>query len=143
MKCSMELALEVSLMVKEMKITGDMFSGIRTLGCIRTFCCFIQRWPVIYLNTGFRHWQEQCRMLNSKDTKVPSFPWESAVTGCEVCPEKIYGDQEIHINGDVMMAFKQYYEITKDLDFFVSSGGWDVVSSIADYWCSRVVWSKE
>lgn len=75
--------------------------------------------------------------------KGAKFPWESAVTGCEVCPEKIYGDQEIHINGDVMMAFKQYYEMTKDLDFFVSSGGWDVVSSIADYWCSRVVWSKE
>lgn len=44
------------------------------------------------------------------------FPWESAVTGCEVCPEEIYGDQEIHINGDVMMAFKQYYEMTKVFD---------------------------
>ncbi|KAM9302159.1 protein-glucosylgalactosylhydroxylysine glucosidase [Gastrophryne carolinensis] len=75
--------------------------------------------------------------------KGAKFPWESAVTGLEVCPEKIYGDEEIHINGDVVMAFKQYYEITKDLDFFASCGGWEVVSSVADYWCSRVVWSEE
>ncbi|XP_075044721.1 protein-glucosylgalactosylhydroxylysine glucosidase [Mixophyes fleayi] len=75
--------------------------------------------------------------------KGAKFPWESALTGCEVCPEKIYGEQEIHINGDVLMAFKQYYYMTKDLDFFALSGGWDVVSSIAEYWCSRVVWSKE
>ncbi|KAG9465936.1 hypothetical protein GDO78_017504 [Eleutherodactylus coqui] len=75
--------------------------------------------------------------------KGAKFPWESALTGYEVCPEKIYGDQEIHINGDVLMIFKQYYHMTKDLDFFALSGGWEVVSSIADYWCSRVVWSAE
>uniref|UniRef100_A0A6I8RFB3 Protein-glucosylgalactosylhydroxylysine glucosidase n=1 Tax=Xenopus tropicalis TaxID=8364 RepID=A0A6I8RFB3_XENTR len=71
------------------------------------------------------------------------FPWESALTGCEVCPDNIYGDQEIHINGDVLLAFQQYYYLTKDLDFFASEGGWEVVSSVAEYWCSRVVWSKE
>ncbi|KAM3920761.1 protein-glucosylgalactosylhydroxylysine glucosidase isoform 2-T2 [Leptodactylus fuscus] len=75
--------------------------------------------------------------------KGAKFPWESAVTGYEVCPEKIYGDQEIHINGDVLMIFKQYYYMTKDVDFFALCGGWEVVSSIADYWCSRVVWSAE
>ncbi|XP_056383482.1 protein-glucosylgalactosylhydroxylysine glucosidase isoform X2 [Hyla sarda] len=75
--------------------------------------------------------------------KGAKFPWESAVTGYEVCPEEIYGDQEIHINGDVLMIFKQYYYMTKDIDFFASSGGWEVVSAIADYWCSRVVWSAE
>ncbi|KAF2979163.1 hypothetical protein EK904_006890, partial [Melospiza melodia maxima] len=35
------------------------------------------------------------------------FPWESAATGREVCPEEIYGAQEIHISGDVLMAFEQ------------------------------------
>ncbi|XP_040265771.1 protein-glucosylgalactosylhydroxylysine glucosidase [Bufo bufo] len=75
--------------------------------------------------------------------KGAKFPWESALTGHEVCPEKIYGDQEIHINGDVLMAFKQYYHMSKDVDFFSLSGGWEVVSSIADYWCSRVVWCGE
>ncbi|XP_063801146.1 protein-glucosylgalactosylhydroxylysine glucosidase isoform X2 [Pseudophryne corroboree] len=87
----------------------------------------------------------QGAMQNAKQQgyKGAKFPWESAVTGCEVCPEKIYGEQEIHINGDVLMTFKQYYQMTKDSGFFAMSGGWDVVSSIADYWCSRVVWSEE
>ncbi|XP_069821516.1 protein-glucosylgalactosylhydroxylysine glucosidase isoform X1 [Dendropsophus ebraccatus] len=71
------------------------------------------------------------------------FPWESALTGYEVCPEEIYGDQEIHINGDVLMIFKQYYYMTKDVNFFALSGGWEVVRSIADYWCSRVLWCAE
>ncbi|KAM4722238.1 protein-glucosylgalactosylhydroxylysine glucosidase [Rhinophrynus dorsalis] len=75
--------------------------------------------------------------------KGAKFPWESALTGNEVCPEEIYGDQEIHINGDVLLSFKQFYHTTKDLDFFATDGGWDVVSAIAEYWCSRVVWNKE
>ncbi|XP_053575935.1 protein-glucosylgalactosylhydroxylysine glucosidase [Bombina bombina] len=78
-----------------------------------------------------------------KGYKGAKYPWESAMTGYEVCPEQIYGEQEIHINGDVLMAFKQYYYMTQDLDLFASAGGWDVVRSIADYWCSRVVWSTE
>ncbi|XP_048339346.1 protein-glucosylgalactosylhydroxylysine glucosidase isoform X2 [Sphaerodactylus townsendi] len=70
------------------------------------------------------------------------FPWESAATGQEVCPEKIYGDQEIHINGDVVLAFEQYYHITQDLKLF-QEGGWDVVHAVAQYWCSRVKWNPE
>ncbi|KAG8437893.1 hypothetical protein GDO86_008551 [Hymenochirus boettgeri] len=73
--------------------------------------------------------------------KGAKFPWESALTGCEVCPETIYGEQELHINGDILFAFRQYYYLTKDLDFFASSGGWGVVCSVAEYWCSRVVWN--
>lgn len=41
------------------------------------------------------------------------FPWESAVSGREVCPEDIYGQQEIHINGDVALAFKHYLYLTE------------------------------
>lgn len=41
------------------------------------------------------------------------FPWESAATGREVCPEEIYGAQEIHVTGDVLMAFEQYYHTTQ------------------------------
>ncbi|XP_029438520.1 protein-glucosylgalactosylhydroxylysine glucosidase [Rhinatrema bivittatum] len=71
------------------------------------------------------------------------FPWESAATGYEVCPSDIYGAQEIHINGDVLLAFQQYYHTTQDLEFFSKRGGWEVVSSVAKYWCSRVTWSEE
>lgn len=70
------------------------------------------------------------------------FPWESAVAGHEVCPEDIYGQQEIHINGDVSFAFQQYFLVTQDLNFFSQLGGWDVVKSIAEYWTSRVEWNK-
>ncbi|XP_053142693.1 protein-glucosylgalactosylhydroxylysine glucosidase [Hemicordylus capensis] len=84
-------------------------------------------------------------LYNAKEQgyKGAKFPWESAATGREVCPEKVYGDQEIHINGDVMLAFEQYYYITQDLKLFQQEGGWDVVRAIAQFWCSRVVWNPE
>ncbi|XP_042641242.1 protein-glucosylgalactosylhydroxylysine glucosidase isoform X2 [Tyto alba] len=71
------------------------------------------------------------------------FPWESAATGREVCPEEIYGAQEIHITGDVLMAFEQYYYTTQDQKLFREDGGWKLVGAVAQYWCSRMVWSKE
>ncbi|XP_068539805.1 protein-glucosylgalactosylhydroxylysine glucosidase isoform X3 [Anas acuta] len=71
------------------------------------------------------------------------FPWESAATGQEVCPEDIYGAQEIHITGDVLMAFEQYYYTTQDQKLFREDGGWKLVGAGAQYWCSRMVWSEE
>ncbi|XP_058925021.1 protein-glucosylgalactosylhydroxylysine glucosidase [Kogia breviceps] len=69
------------------------------------------------------------------------FAWESAGSGLEVCPEAIYGTQEIHINGAVVLAFWLYYHTTQDLQLFREAGGWDVVSAVAEFWCSRVEWS--
>nr|XP_020039055.1 acid trehalase-like protein 1 isoform X2 [Castor canadensis]XP_020039056.1 acid trehalase-like protein 1 isoform X2 [Castor canadensis] len=69
------------------------------------------------------------------------FAWESAGSGLEVCPEDIYGAQEIHINGAVVLAFQLYYYTTQDLHLFQEAGGWDVVSAVAEFWCSRVEWS--
>ncbi|NWI53990.1 PGGHG glucosidase, partial [Calyptomena viridis] len=71
------------------------------------------------------------------------FPWESAATGREVCPEVIYGAQEIHITGDVLMAFEQYYCTTQDQKLFQEDGGWELVEAVAQYWCSRMEWSEE
>ncbi|XP_005046647.1 PREDICTED: acid trehalase-like protein 1, partial [Ficedula albicollis] len=71
------------------------------------------------------------------------FPWESAATGREVCPEEIYGAQEIHVTGDVLMAFEQYYCTTQDQKLFREDGGWELVEAVAQYWCSRMVWSEE
>ncbi|XP_003354465.2 protein-glucosylgalactosylhydroxylysine glucosidase isoform X2 [Sus scrofa] len=71
------------------------------------------------------------------------FAWESASSGLEVCPEAIYGTQEIHINGAVVLAFQLYYHMTQDLQLFQEAGGWDVVSAVAEFWCSRVEWSPE
>lgn len=46
------------------------------------------------------------------------FPWESAVSGREVCPDDVYGQQEIHINGDVTLAFQNYLYLTEVRWFF-------------------------
>ncbi|XP_032214405.1 protein-glucosylgalactosylhydroxylysine glucosidase isoform X2 [Mustela erminea] len=71
------------------------------------------------------------------------FAWESAGSGLEVCPEDIYGTQEIHINGAVALAFELYYHATQDMQLFREAGGWDVVRAVAEFWCSRVEWSPE
>ena len=41
------------------------------------------------------------------------FAWESAGSGLEVWPEAIYGTQEIHVNGAVVLAFQLYYHTTQ------------------------------
>ncbi|XP_044538028.1 protein-glucosylgalactosylhydroxylysine glucosidase [Gracilinanus agilis] len=71
------------------------------------------------------------------------FAWESASSGREVCPEEIYGTQEIHVNGAVLLAFQLYYQATQDVQLFQEAGGWDVVRAVADFWCSRVTWCEE
>ncbi|KAM5186094.1 LOW QUALITY PROTEIN: protein-glucosylgalactosylhydroxylysine glucosidase [Callospermophilus lateralis] len=81
---------------------------------------------------------ENARNLGYQGAK---FAWESAGSGLEVCPEDIYGAQEIHINGAVLLAFQLYYYTTQDLQLFREAGGWDVVSAVAEFWCSRVEWS--
>ncbi|XP_039665978.1 protein-glucosylgalactosylhydroxylysine glucosidase [Perca fluviatilis] len=71
------------------------------------------------------------------------FPWESAVSGREVCPEDIYGQQEIHINGDVTLAFQHYLYFTEDLSMFTEGRGREVIYGVADYWVSRASWNPE
>uniref|UniRef100_A0A8B9QUH3 Protein-glucosylgalactosylhydroxylysine glucosidase n=1 Tax=Anas platyrhynchos TaxID=8839 RepID=A0A8B9QUH3_ANAPL len=83
------------------------------------------------------------RNAEEQGYKGAKFPWESAATGQEVCPEDIYGAQEIHITGDVLMAFEQYYYTTQDQKLFREDGGWKLVGAVAQYWCSRMVWSEE
>ncbi|NXG05484.1 PGGHG glucosidase, partial [Sakesphorus luctuosus] len=84
-------------------------------------------------------------MCNAQEQgyKGAKFPWESAATGREVCPEEIYGAQEIHVTGDVLMAFEQYYCTTQDQKLFQEDGGWELVEAVAQYWCSRMVWSED
>lgn len=71
------------------------------------------------------------------------FPWESAVSGREVCPEDIYGKQEIHINGDVTLAFQHYLYLTEDLSMFAEGHGQEVIYGVADYWVSRATWNPD
>ncbi|XP_043825648.1 protein-glucosylgalactosylhydroxylysine glucosidase [Dromiciops gliroides] len=84
-------------------------------------------------------------LLNAKELgfQGAKFAWESAGSGREVCPEDIYGTQEIHVNGAVLLAFQLYYQATQDLQLFQEAGGWGVVRAVADFWCSRVTWCAE
>ncbi|NWI10896.1 PGGHG glucosidase, partial [Crypturellus soui] len=88
------------------------------------------------LGGAFRNAQEQ-------GYEGAKFPWESAATGQEVCPEEIYGAQEIHVTGDVLMAFEQYYHTTQDQKLFREDGGWTLVDAVARYWCSRMEWDEQ
>ncbi|XP_077596971.1 protein-glucosylgalactosylhydroxylysine glucosidase [Stigmatopora nigra] len=69
--------------------------------------------------------------------------WESAVSGREMCPEDVYGQREIHINGDVILAFRNYYYLTGDLSMFTEGQGSQLIWGVADYWLSRVTWSPD
>ncbi|MGH0150675.1 UNVERIFIED_CONTAM: hypothetical protein FKN15_017843 [Acipenser sinensis] len=51
--------------------------------------------------------------------KGVKFAWESAVTGQEVCPDEIYGLQEIHINGDVCFRLRHCLLVKSSLQFAV------------------------
>lgn len=65
------------------------------------------------------------------------YPWESAVTGNEVCPGQIYADYEQHITGDIGIAAKQYWLATHDVQWLKEKGV-DLIYSIAEFWASRV-----
>lgn len=85
--------------------------------------------------------ENRIRFAPSPNPQGAKFAWESAGSGLEVCPEDIYGTQEIHINGAVVLAFQLYYHSTQDLQLFQEAGGWDVISAVAEFWCSRVEWN--
>ncbi|XP_070551407.1 protein-glucosylgalactosylhydroxylysine glucosidase-like [Ptychodera flava] len=70
--------------------------------------------------------------------KGAMFPWESAYSGIEVCPGAPYADYEQHITGDIALAVWQYLSVTRDVDFLNQDGGWQLITSIAEFWESRV-----
>ena len=69
------------------------------------------------------------------------FPWESALSGFEVCPQEVYGRNEIHITADIAFAVNQYYSATGDLDW-IKNHGYQVIKNSADFWLSRAVLHK-
>lgn len=68
------------------------------------------------------------------------FPWESALTGVDVCPGAVYANYQQHITACVVYAIRQYVYTTGSWDILTQDGAWDVVKETADYWVSRVEW---
>lgn len=70
------------------------------------------------------------------------FPWESAFTGCPVCPEEVYSIYEIHVNGDIGFAVEQYWMATHDAHW-LKEIGIPLIRGLAEFWSSRVTYDKE
>lgn len=68
-------------------------------------------------------------------------PWESAETGEETCPSwAATGLREIHINGDIPFAVRQFWRVTQDSTTgWLEYVAWPLVSGIADFWVSKAV----
>lgn len=60
------------------------------------------------------------------------FPWQSALAGIEQCP----GNDEDHLQGDIALAFKQYWYVTNDVQW-LKSVGFPVIEGIARFYVSR------
>ena len=69
------------------------------------------------------------------------YPWESALTGYEVCPQEVYGRNEIHITGDIAFASHQYYIATGDKDW-LKEYGFQLIYNAAEFWASRATYDE-
>lgn len=68
------------------------------------------------------------------------FPWESALTGSEVCPGEIYSDYEQHITGDIAFAVKQLWSASGDRQW-LQNEAFPLIRASAEFWTSRAVYN--
>jgi trehalose/maltose hydrolase-like predicted phosphorylase len=77
------------------------------------------------------------------------YAWESADTGMETTPERVFGSDgkpvdvligkmEHHISADVAYAVWQYWRFSHDDDFFLRAGA-EILLDTARFWASRAV----
>lgn len=65
------------------------------------------------------------------------FPWESALTGYEVCPSWApTGTREIHISGDIAYMVWQYWRANQSMPW-LQSVGYPLLANIAEFWISK------
>jgi kojibiose phosphorylase len=77
------------------------------------------------------------------------YPWESADTGLEECPEFTPDganrfwtrEEEVHINADVARGVMQYVEATGDRAFLRERGA-EILFETSRFWADRVEWSE-
>lgn len=71
------------------------------------------------------------------------FPWESAFTGREVCPEWAWEPIEFqhHITADIAFAFRSHLAATHDLEWW-KNNGCGVALNTAKFWSSRVKFNE-
>lgn len=64
-----------------------------------------------------------------------AFPWESALTGYNVCPWAQGAESELHITADIVNAWELYFTVTNDTDFLARAAV--LLTATADFWVSR------
>lgn len=69
------------------------------------------------------------------------FPWRT-ISGQELSAYYPAGTAQVHIDGDIAYAVKQYYEITKDEDFLNQFGA-EIVIETAKFWLSYGSWFEK
>ncbi|XP_069117851.1 protein-glucosylgalactosylhydroxylysine glucosidase-like [Argopecten irradians] len=92
----------------------------------------------VILGTRVRTHSAANSLAKSMGYEGAMFPWESAYTGLNVCPDSECLRYEHHITGDVAMAFQQFVMMTRDTHFLESEGAADVINDIASFWMSRM-----
>ena len=65
-------------------------------------------------------------------------PWESALLGFGVSTWKVGDNNEIHITGDVPMAFRLFHRMARN-DTWLRVDAWPLLRDSADFFASRVV----
>lgn len=84
--------------------------------------------------------------------KGARFPWESADKGTETTPKwgldyegnpvRIWtGDEEFHINSDIVFGIIEYFRATSDEDFLINYG-MEILFDTAKFWQSRVEYNS-
>lgn len=85
--------------------------------------------------------------------KGARFPWESADDGKETTPKwgfdyegnpvRIWtGDEEFHINSDIVFGIIEYFRATGDEDFLINYGI-EILLDTAKFWQSRVEYNRD
>lgn len=80
------------------------------------------------------------------------YPWESADNGLEVTPNwgldfdgskiRIWtGEEEFHINSDIVFGIFEYFKATHDKEFMIDYGV-EMIMEVARFWESRVEYNK-
>ncbi|XP_041353527.1 protein-glucosylgalactosylhydroxylysine glucosidase-like [Gigantopelta aegis] len=106
--------------------------------------------PILFLHSDIGKLMVNTRIrtlnsakLNANETgyKGARYPWESGFTGLEVSPSEACGDREVHITGDVCLAFRQFIQQTNDTHFLTSEQGADAIFNMAAFWISRMLYN--
>ena len=104
--------------------------------------------PILLLNPSIAKSLVQYRYdrLNGAYSKAKSysppyegamFPWESAFTGVETCPEwAATGLREQHISADISLSVWQFYSVTRDAEW-LEEIGMPILKGVADFLLSR------